>query len=151
MRNYVKNDKGLTLVEVLASTVLITLLLVTFMMMFAQASKSNVASETIIDSTYIAQSEMEQVYALSKKNVPVDKVTALSSKYGSSVSKTISGTKWQEYSKIDDTSGNTIKIRLEDTPAAMKMTRIVIEVYEGTKTNPSAKMENVLIWEVVSP
>ncbi len=58
-------EGGLSLVEVLASVVILTLLLTTFLMMFLQSAKVNKASEHIIDATYIAQTEMENIYALS--------------------------------------------------------------------------------------
>jgi len=59
-------ENGLSLVEVLASFVILTLLLTTFLMMFIQSAKVNKSSEHIIDATYIAQTEMENMYALSK-------------------------------------------------------------------------------------
>ena len=60
-----KNEKGISLVEVLASIVILTLLLTTFLMMFVQSAKTNKKSEEIIDATYIAQTEMENIYAVS--------------------------------------------------------------------------------------
>src|SRR5690625_4357208 len=62
-----QNEQGLTLVEVLASVVLLTLLLTTFITVFIQSAKMNQTSEMIIDATYIAQTEMEKVYSQSKK------------------------------------------------------------------------------------
>ena len=69
------DESGLSLVEVLASIVILTLLLTTFLMMFLQSAKVNKTSENIIDATYIAQTEMEKIYALSTntKNVCKEK------------------------------------------------------------------------------
>ena len=45
-------ENGLTLIEVVASIVILTLIITTFLMMFLQSAKTNKTSETIIDSTY---------------------------------------------------------------------------------------------------
>lgn len=144
------NDKGFTLVELLVSFVLITILLTTFMMMFTQAAKTNNSSENIVDSTYIAQAEMEKIYGLSKSISSEKKVDAFPvAQYFPPVKKTVEGVTWDEYKKRKNhPSQADVFIRIEDTTE--KMTRIIIEVYEKTKANPSAKMENVLIWEGTS-
>lgn len=140
------NERGMTLVEVLASTIIISIILVTFLMIFGQTARTNIASETIIDSTYIAQSEMEKIYGLSKSISSSNKSSAFpSSQFEPPLPKTVEGTNWIEYKKKDNPPGTQIRIRIEDTPE--KMSRVIIEVYEGSKLNPSAKMENVLIWE----
>lgn len=61
-----KKEKGLTLIEVLVSIVLLSLILIMFFSMFIQTAKVNNSSETIIDATYIAQTEMERIYSYSK-------------------------------------------------------------------------------------
>lgn len=140
------NEKGFTLIEVLVSFVLITLLLTTFLMMFAQAAKTNYSSENIIDSTYIAQTEMEKIYRLSKSFSSSNKSAAFPpAQYDSPVKKIVEGTEWIEYKKKNTSYEVDITIRIEDTQ--QKVTRIIIEVYETASINPSAKMENVLIWE----
>lgn len=142
------DEKGFTMVEVLASTVLIVLILSTFLMMFAQATRTNLASETIVDSTYTAQAEMEKIYGLSKKTAPVNKISVFPpTQYGNSRIVSKDGVSWTEYTKKNPQTDEKILIRLENKNTDAKMTRIVIEVYEGTKVNPSAKMESVLIWE----
>lgn len=136
------DERGFTLVELLASFVLITLLLTTFLMMFAQAAKTNVASETIIDSTYTAQTEMEKIYAVSKRPLDSTRIAAIENL---GYTKVGTDSIWLKFKKKSLNENEEINIRLENKDE--KMTRIIIEVYEGTKPNPSAKMENVLIWE----
>lgn len=63
----IQNEYGLTLIEVLASVVLLTLLLTTFITIYIQSANINKTSETIIDATYIAQTEMEKVYSKQKE------------------------------------------------------------------------------------
>ncbi|MGA4518573.1 type IV pilus modification PilV family protein [Solibacillus silvestris] len=59
-----KEDRGISLVEVVASIVLITIILISFFSFFIQSKKTQVASESIVDATYVAQKEMEELYGL---------------------------------------------------------------------------------------
>jgi len=57
-----QNDKGFTLIEVFSSLILITIILLSFFGLFVQSNKTSKTSSTIIDSTYLAQMEMENVF-----------------------------------------------------------------------------------------
>lgn len=135
----IKNANGFTLVEVLASTVILTLLLTSFLMLFLQSAKTSKTSEHIIDATYIAQTEMEEIYAISIKT-----------KYGSreETLKSLSYKKkddeagWNVYERNRDT-GELIKVKLKNKKGTMD--RILIEVKE--KGTLRAQMENVLVWK----
>lgn len=59
-----KEERGISLVEVVASIVLITIILISFFSFFVQSKKTHVASESIVDATYIAQKEMEELYGI---------------------------------------------------------------------------------------
>lgn len=61
-----KEERGVSLVEVVASIVLITIILISFFGLFLQTKKTNIQSENISSSTYIAQVEMEKIYLFSK-------------------------------------------------------------------------------------
>ncbi|HLR42322.1 MAG TPA: type II secretion system protein [Pseudogracilibacillus sp.] len=69
------NERGVTLVELLASIVIVTIILISVISIFNLTMKSNRTSEEIIDATYVAQTEMEKIYALSKKDIPNPKLT----------------------------------------------------------------------------
>ncbi|MFJ7182437.1 prepilin-type N-terminal cleavage/methylation domain-containing protein [Lysinibacillus xylanilyticus] len=62
MKKNMQNDKGFTLIEVFASLILITIILLSFFGLFIQSNKTTKTSSTIIDSTYLAQTEMENVF-----------------------------------------------------------------------------------------
>src|SRR5699024_558232 len=64
------NERGVTLVELLASIVIISIILISVISIFNLTMKANRTSEDIIDATYVAQTEIERVYALSKKDTP---------------------------------------------------------------------------------
>lgn len=57
------NNKGLTLLEVVASIVIISIILITFSSVFLQSKKANVASQNVVDATYTAQMTMEELYS----------------------------------------------------------------------------------------
>lgn len=63
--NIVKqNQKGLSLVEIVAAILLISIVFIGFYSLFIASKKVSVASEEIVDATYINQQVMEEVYSL---------------------------------------------------------------------------------------
>lgn len=58
----VRQERGLTLIEVIASILLISIILLSFMGMFLQSNKTTATSDDIVDATYLAQKEMESIY-----------------------------------------------------------------------------------------
>ena len=59
---YLKNHQGMTLLEVIASLVLIGIILFAFFTLLLQSNKTTYKSNSITDSTYEAQREMEVFY-----------------------------------------------------------------------------------------
>src|SRR5690625_298874 len=70
---YFKNEAGLTLTEVLASIVLISIVILLFSMIFTNFMDTSNKSEKVISATYVAQKEMERMYEFSKM-VPITKI-----------------------------------------------------------------------------
>lgn len=62
--NQLKREKGSSLVEVIASIVLITIILLSFSTFFLQSKKTIFLSESFVDATYTAQEDMEAVYGM---------------------------------------------------------------------------------------
>lgn len=63
-----KEERGISLLEVVASVVLIMIILLSFFSFFVQSKKTHVASESIVEATYIAQQDMEEIYGLISVN-----------------------------------------------------------------------------------
>lgn len=59
-----EDEHGISLVEVIASIVLITIILLSFFSIFVQSKKTHVVSESIVDATYVAQKGIEELYGL---------------------------------------------------------------------------------------
>ena len=139
MLNKKNHTNGFTLIEVLASTVILTLLLTSFLIMFLQSAKINKTSDQIIDATYIAQAEMEEIYAISiNTNYNSRKVSL--EKLGYTEKSIEEG--WHTFIKNGDT-GEQVKLKLKNKKGTMD--RVLIEVKE--KDMLSAQMENVLVWK----
>lgn len=60
------NSKGLTLLEVVASILIIGIILLSFSSLLLQGAKTGKSSEEIVDYTYLAQTAMETIYSVSK-------------------------------------------------------------------------------------
>lgn len=66
MRKRLNSEKGLSLLEVFASILLISIILLSFFGLFVQSKKTGAVSEEIVDATYLAQTELENIYSVIK-------------------------------------------------------------------------------------
>src|SRR5690606_37898193 len=137
-----KKEKGLTLIEVLVSIVLLSLILIMFFSMFIQTAKVNNSSETIIDATYIAQTEMERIYSYSKKTSYSKREDALADL---NFNKVANIDDWIIFEKNDSNSDFKIVVKLQKQQLEENMNRLILEVYNGDD-NIQAKMENAILW-----
>jgi prepilin-type N-terminal cleavage/methylation domain-containing protein len=55
------NEKGMTLIEILASIVILSIIIVSMLTMIVQSSQSNTISKKIMSATYVAESTMEEL------------------------------------------------------------------------------------------
>lgn len=134
--NFKLNENGLTLIEVLASVVILTLIITTFLMMFLQSAKTNKASEKIIDSTYYAQVEMENIYAISKEYSFDDRNEPMSSLSYETIDSII-------YTK--NTNDKFYEVKLEETN---DLVSLIVRVYNNKDEKKlEAQMETLLAWE----
>ncbi len=58
----VRQERGLTLIEVIASILLISIILLSFMGMFLQSNKTTATSDDIVDATYLANKSMLHIF-----------------------------------------------------------------------------------------
>ncbi|WP_054772309.1 MULTISPECIES: type IV pilus modification PilV family protein [Lysinibacillus] len=132
---YVNQQKGLTLVEVIASIVLISIILLSFMGIFMQSNKTTATSGDIVNATYIAQKEMENIFA-NKDNYPsIDKLA-----YALLYTSVANG-------DFEKHPGDRIQIVLKTEPLLQnsELTTIIIEVYEEVdgKNVLKSKIQNI--------
>lgn len=141
MRNSkIINENGLTLVEVLASTVILSLIFIAIVTILNQSARMNKTSEDMINATFIVQQEMETLFKHSKENIYLASLTEYASQPNVD--------SWEIYHKnINQDFYLEIKIDQTDAP----MVRVVVTAYETTdihKNNKKAQMETLLKWGV---
>lgn len=62
IKKYLFNTRGLSLVEVLAASVLLMIVLISFFSFFISGKNIDIESKKTVTATYSAQSEMEAIY-----------------------------------------------------------------------------------------
>ncbi|MFD1066570.1 prepilin-type N-terminal cleavage/methylation domain-containing protein [Oceanobacillus locisalsi] len=136
-------ESGFTLVETLVSVVLLGLVLTIFLTVFTQSAAINKTSEEVVDASYLAQKEMENLYALSQRTT--DYRTAMEAAGYTEVEE---DSDWMYYTFHHDdpeTEDYYTQIRLEKD-GADHLHRVVVEVYQQNDDAQQVKMQNVLAW-----
>lgn len=145
MRNissYFSSEQGLTLIEVLASIVILFIIIVSMVPMFVQSAKSNIISQNITDSTYLAQKEMEEVIYLNTNSE------------SPSLANLSEGILIKGYSN-DPTCSNCYGISKEGHYVFVQLNtlsdelgKVVLKIYKDDKKNKQeAQMEMILSWK----
>lgn len=145
----IMNENGLTLVEVLASVVLLTIIITIFLNVFMQSAKTNTTSEEIVDATYLAQTEMEKIYSKSLETKYSERENAFENLGYSPLT---GENEWALFGKeLDDGYYAKIKIQKDSMEVAENMNRLIITIHDRSATDkPQAQMENILLWEADS-
>lgn len=153
-----KEEHGISLVEVVASIVLISVILLSFFTLFIQTKKTSIQSETIQNATYVAQVEMEEIYSISQ-NLSIDSsatiinqlkaksFTHISTDFLSGCDATLS---------VPEEYVNAIKLEKESPPFDVIVTisklcdykkagHVTIEVFDSSN-NEKAFVENIYLW-----
>ena len=143
-----KNQSGFSLLEVLASTILITIILLSFFTFFINSAKTTKTSESIVDFTYLAQKEMENAYEKSslststnwegiKNDIDNLGYTYLEERNGYSIFKKTA---------VDVNGYVLLKIKMHEPIKYDLLTKTIIEVYDAEKSILKAQMETILSW-----
>jgi type II secretory pathway pseudopilin PulG len=137
------HDEGLTLVEILASIVILSMLIISFLALFLNSAKSINKTEVIIDSTYVVQTKMEEIYGISQTY-----------NFSNSLSR-YSGLDWSEIAsnqpltKITMIQNNDYFITAEITKNvnSPNLVTVLIKAYNNeSKQHLETQMETILLW-----
>lgn len=140
-RSLFKNEKGVTLIEVLASIVILTIILTSVLMVFLQSMKASETSKDTIDATYIAQTEMEMMYELSRDTMFEDLKEKMLKRDYTELANV------NEYEKTPKENSYNIIIKLKEEENSL--INAIVEVYEKDQaTKPLVQMENLFDWKV---
>lgn len=137
----INNQKGMTLVEIIVSIAILSIIIVTFLTFFIQSTKVNNVSKDITDASYVAQSEMEEIYHLSETMSYTDTITYLSNTYH--VNSSDSNYEYIFTKKIEDNNIYNISITFSTTDDVKD---VIVKVYNDSN-NLEAKLETKLLWE----
>lgn len=163
-------QSGFTLVEVIASILIITIILISFFTFFINTAKTTKTSNDIFDATYYAQKEMEKIYNLSQTNI-VPKSLLINEKttiIDSAITQNpfngkpeYAANKDYYYTKNSNSfvkKGNSITdpndiyfyvLKFDYYDEGKNLTRFIINIYDRADTvraTPKAKMESILEW-----
>ncbi|UTR11248.1 hypothetical protein MM300_02640 [Evansella sp. LMS18] len=135
---FTQEESGRTLIEIIASIVLLSIIAIPFAGMFVQSSKSINVSDEIINATYVAQTEMEKIYQLSSEN--------------NNFHDLISKLDYDERFENDfykETEKYLIKSNL--TRKNNELVQVLVKVFEDEAAldaeRPAAQMESIYLWE----
>jgi prepilin-type N-terminal cleavage/methylation domain-containing protein len=143
----IHNNKGVSLIEILVSILILSLIVGPFLTLFVHATKTDLDTEQMIDATYIAQGCMEEIYNLSAKSSPANFDDTRNELAAQGYSETITGSEYIYTKKVDNLY---VKYRI-DTGTYMLLTtnffKVIVEVYYDIGYSElAAKMENVVEW-----
>ncbi|MFS0822523.1 type IV pilus modification PilV family protein [Bacillus sp. 1P02SD] len=138
----IKNQSGITLIEVLASIVILSLIIVTIVPMFIQSSKANNLSKSITESTYLAESEMEEIIQLNTKSASpsLSELSKQMNDYGYNTDLSCSTC----YGMTKD--DRYVFVQLKDT--STDLVKVVLKVYrDSSKQKLESQMETIISWK----
>ncbi|WP_416151364.1 prepilin-type N-terminal cleavage/methylation domain-containing protein [Salipaludibacillus sp. HK11] len=137
------NEEGRTLIEILVSIVIISIVVIPFLSVFIQTTKSINHSDTILDATYFAQTHMEDIHNISETYTFDEAISFLNtdSKYS------LISNNETSYNILIETDKYFGEIEIQKVNDS-NLTQIVISIYEDNSKNKlEAKMENYVTWE----
>lgn len=121
---FTQEESGRTLIEIIASIVLLSIIAIPFAGMFVQSSKSINVSDEIIDATYVAQTEMEWLYHVSSSESGEEKGDL-------------------RYTKEE----NDFYIETDYKDLEDNLVQVIVKVYEySSKNKLEAQMESIYLW-----
>ncbi|MFD1781115.1 prepilin-type N-terminal cleavage/methylation domain-containing protein [Fredinandcohnia salidurans] len=138
----IKNQNGITLIEILASIVILSIIIMSITPMFIQSSRANHLSKNITESTYLAESEMEEIINLNtNSNTP--SLNNLSNKIqNKGYQSDPSCTNCYGISK----EGRYILVQINDI--STDLGKIVMKIYRDTsKRELESQMEMIISWK----
>lgn len=141
LKRQLQNDNGLSLIEVIVSIVILTIILLSVYKLLISSATTSKSSETIIDTTYIAQTEIEKFYSFAKENTmpaQFDKEIFPSYQY-------IRQENNYTYVYKNDSAYNDFSLELKLKLTENNGTRVILRVYDNNNVLKS-QMETTLEW-----
>lgn len=138
----------MSLVEVVASIVILTLLLTSFLGLLLSATKSTKQAREVIDYTFIAQTEMETVHQMAQVILKSDEPTILSEIEKLDYVKIAEEGSKRIYEKTTDNAfvRMTLSDYEENNVLNETLSRLKIEVMPLESPRGGAQFESIIEW-----
>ncbi|TSI10133.1 hypothetical protein [Lysinibacillus sp. BW-2-10] len=136
---YRLNESGISLVEVIASIVILSVILISIFTMLTQSGRTTKNNEDIVEATYLAQTEMEKLYAETQSKSYSDYTNTFNSLNYNAIPSSS-----DEFEK--ETTDAYYKIAVTKKDPTFKTTHIVITISKEKGAKPKAQMQNTLKW-----
>ena len=140
-KKLIQNNKGFTLVEILVSIVILSIIVGAFMSMFVYATKANVTTQELVDTGYIAQTCMEELYTLSMTEDTDGIINAMKA---NAYIHTSSGNK---HGFTKEVERHFVKIEMERKAYAVSddLTKVTVKVYKDSgHSQLAASVQNII-------
>jgi prepilin-type N-terminal cleavage/methylation domain-containing protein len=135
------NEKGMTIIEILASIVILSIIVVSLLSFFVQTARSNHVSKNIVDATYIAENEIEEVYSQIKASTSLAALTTPAG-YTQKSKTTVNAVYEKSIPK------HYIHLELVSQAVGSPLVTVKVKVYKDhTKAVQEAQMEMVVQWK----
>ncbi|QCJ43636.1 prepilin-type N-terminal cleavage/methylation domain-containing protein [Bacillus sp. S3] len=142
--NHFFSEKGMTLIEILVSIVILSIIIMSFLTMFVQSSRTNNTSKNIMDATYVAETSMEEI---SNFVVSTNSLTFWSNLKISGYDK-VAGT-GTTFKKNSNTKGHYVTVDFTDKDTSKSMVKVIVKVFNNDTSSKKleAQMEVLLSWK----
>ena len=121
-----RNKKGLTLVEVVVAMALFAIIVPTVLYALETALRINIVSEEFTDANFLAQTDMENIYALSSENTALEVFTTL----GYSNTGCVSGI---EFCKLVSGNQYNVDLATHATVTSIQMVQLTVLNAKGER------------------
>jgi type II secretory pathway pseudopilin PulG len=139
--SYFSSEKGITLIEILASLVILSIIIVSLLSMFIQSSKTNNVSKRMVDATYLAETYVEEINNMNN-GLTTPSLDNLNTRLTSTYTVDNSCSKCYGVSR----DGHYILIQLKGV--STELGKVVVKIFkDNTKTKQEAQMELLLSWK----
>lgn len=138
----VNSEKGMTLVEILVSIIILSIIIVSLLSMFVQSSQTNRVSKNMMDATYLAESQMEEINNMNTSAVS-SSIDNLSSQL---VAKGYTQDNSCSYCYSLAKNGHYVFVQLSNV--STDLGKVIVRIYkDNKKTSQEAQMELVISWK----
>ena len=142
----IRNNKGMSLLELLVSIFILSILAAPFLTLYIHANKTNLETRQMVKATFIAEGCMEEIYYLSTKSTTVNFNNICSELAALYDSETITGSEHTYEKKIDNLY---VKSRIGTSayiPGLTNVYKVIVEVYyDEYYRELASKMEYVVV------